>query len=76
MLGQFGFTNIASGVQRVKNAIKLLFLLYQCRYNYIATYVDHDEEKVESEMELEELLEDLGKVLEATQRLAIRNNNS
>ena len=33
-------------------------------------------EKVESEMKLEELLEDLGKVLEATQRLAIRNNNS
>ena len=34
------------------------------------------EEKVECEMELEELLEDLGKVLEATQRLALRNNNS
>ena len=34
------------------------------------------EEQVESEMELEELLEDLGKVLEATQRLAIRNNSS
>jgi hypothetical protein len=34
------------------------------------------EEKVESEMELEELLEDLGKVLEATQRLAMRNNSS
>ena len=34
------------------------------------------EEKVECEMELEELLEDLGKVLEASQRLAKRKNSS